>query len=72
MTASLGMRCGCGRDIVAECPTLSDIPAAQQQFIGWGYDERGLVRCPDCLAAGVVEKRPAPGGEPDLFGGVAA
>lgn len=56
MTTKFGMRCGCGKAVWAACPNLDGIIAVRSQFAGWGYDERGFVRCPDCLGRDV----PAP------------
>ncbi len=51
MSASLSMACACGRSVTVSCPRLEDIPQAQQQMMGWGFDARGLARCPHCLTA---------------------
>ncbi len=59
MTVTLGKCCGgCRREMVVECPTVGDILAAHARFIGWGDDERGGVRCPDCLAG--IAAAPSP------------
>lgn len=71
MTPVLGMICGCGRRVSAECPTVAEIGTVFAHFEGWGHDERGFVRCPECLAGGVPVPVPAaPQG--DLFGRAAA
>lgn len=46
----LGIACICGRSMVVPCPTVGDIPAAQEQFAGWHYDERGFACCSECRA----------------------
>jgi hypothetical protein len=63
----LGKMCGCGRSISIECPTVADIPAAAAQMEGWGDDERGLVRCPQCLAAGSTAPAAPEPTQPTLF-----
>jgi hypothetical protein len=49
MTPHLAAACGCGKVISIECPAIADIPAAHAKMVGWGHDERGFVKCPDCL-----------------------
>lgn len=51
--AVLTMACRCGRTASAPCPELRDIPATAEQLtrLGWGWDERGRVRCPECVGA---------------------
>ncbi len=44
--------CRCGKSISIECPTVADIPAAQERMAGWGHDDWGRVRCPGCRAGG--------------------
>jgi len=71
MTAYLGMTCLCGRSTAAPCRTISEIPSVLASFVGWSFDERGMVRCPDCLAADHVGELPKPVAsvsQPDLFG----
>lgn len=69
MMAHLSMTCLCGRSTSAPCPTVGDIPAVAESFADWGHDKRGMVRCPDCLAAGdIVQPKPARAKQPDLFG----
>ena len=41
----------CARTASAPCPDLRDLPAAIGRAEGWGFDERGFVRCPECMAA---------------------
>ena len=68
MTAHLSMACECGRSASVPCPTVADIAASLGQFEGWGHDERGFVRCPECIAAGVViERAPAAKDQLGLF-----
>lgn len=70
MIALLTMTCKCGRRVSAPCPTLADIPTAQAQMPGWGYDERGFVQCPDCRdGVPVPPEKPMRG---DLFDEVRA
>lgn len=47
--ARLTAACGCGATVSIECPTVGDIPAARTKMTGWGYDDRGMVKCPKCL-----------------------
>jgi hypothetical protein len=42
------MTCRCGRSASASCPSLAGLPAALATLPGWGWDERGFVRCPEC------------------------
>ena len=67
MTARLGMTCACLQTVSVECPSLDSAVLDDVAFAGWGYDERGFVRCPDCLAGGVVASRAVPVAHPDLF-----
>lgn len=67
MQAYLTATCMCGRSSGVPCPTVGDIPAASEA-IGWGYDERGFVRCPECREAGAVVRREPE--QADLFGAV--
>jgi hypothetical protein len=41
----------CARTASAPCPDLRDLPAATARLDGWGWDERGFVRCPGCMGA---------------------
>lgn len=67
MTPHLTKACACGRTISVECPNVADIPGAAAQMAGWGHDERGFVRCPDCLATPPAEPECAAVQQPDLF-----
>ncbi len=69
MPAFLSKTCGCGRSISVRCDTLDNLLEAQAQMVGWGFDERGRVRGPQCMAA-PPEQRPKPA--PDLFSAGAA
>lgn len=61
MTAALSITCLCGRTASTPCPTVADIPDTLRQFAGWAFDERGFVRCDECIAAGaVIERMPEP------------
>lgn len=76
MTAPrLSIACACGRSASVECPTVADIPTAQEAFIGWRYDDHGFAHCPECLATGetvlcVLDRKDARQGE--LFAGEVA
>ena len=52
-SARLVLACRCGAVLAQPCPTVGDIPSAAGAAAGqgWGYDERGFVQCPSCLAA---------------------
>lgn len=65
--AFLSVACACGRSASVPCPTVGDIPEAAEQFTGWGYDARGFVCCPECIAAGIMIERRQPAVQPDLF-----
>lgn len=51
MPPVLTMTCLCGRFISAPCPTLAYLPPALAMLTGWGWDDRGFVRCPECIKA---------------------
>jgi hypothetical protein len=59
---ALGAQCRCLRKIVISCPTVADIPLAQAKMseLGWGYNERGGIMCPECLASSPAEPSPPP------------
>lgn len=42
-------KCACGAVYSAPCATVGDIPAVSAAATGWGYDDRGRVKCPTCL-----------------------
>lgn len=60
-TPILAITCRCGRSVSAPCPTLADLPSALATFTGWGWDERGFVRCPECIKAPAETAEPAQG-----------
>jgi len=71
----LSIACACGRWASVECPTIVDIPTAQEAFVGWEYDDHGFARCPECLAAAetvirMLDRKDVRQGE--LFAGEAA
>lgn len=73
--ASLSMTCLCGRTASAPCPTVADILTVRIE--GWGNDERGSVRCPECAGAPlparqVESARKVEPAQLRLFGGEAA
>ena len=68
MAAHLTKTCGCGRSAGIECPSVADIIPALEHFAGWGYDDHGLVTCPQCIAAGTVSMPLLASIQPDLFG----
>lgn len=59
-TPTLGLTCTCGRSRVTPCATLDLIleGVVAATLEGWGYDQRGFVRCPECLP--LVTANPAP------------
>lgn len=61
MPPVLTMTCLCGRSTSAPCPTLADMPSAVATFTGWGWDDHGFVRCPECIKTPGVADGPAQG-----------
>ena len=60
---------GCKAVVSTPCPTFGEILEAQSRllFQGWGYDERGFVKCPTCLQS-PPETKPAPTPAPPAQG----
>jgi hypothetical protein len=61
MPPVLSMTCRCGRSVSAPCPNLHDLPSVLATFVGWSFDERGFVRCPECIKAPAEAVGPAQG-----------
>lgn len=72
--AVVSIACSCGRSMSAPCAAVGEIPSVAARFAGWGYDEHGIARCPDCYGGNAAEEviGHADACQGDLFIGEAA